>query len=94
MSGERTKEEVEVYHDVEGTERTLYEMLKVEPEWAVSRIKAGERAVKNNDRLVKALKAVMKSYEEYRAFDGVVSNYPGPYKQAREALARMEKEEK
>ena len=40
-----------VYRDVDGNEVTLLQLIKLEPEWAHSRIKAGEEAVAERDKL-------------------------------------------
>ena len=34
-----------IYHDVEGNERTINQMVKCEPDWAANRIQAGEDAI-------------------------------------------------
>ena len=33
------------YYDVDGNERTLSEMVRLEPEWAANRIRVGEVAI-------------------------------------------------
>ena len=33
------------YWDIDGNEQSLYQMLKREPDWAVSRIQEGEKAI-------------------------------------------------
>ena len=36
-----------IYHDSEGNEKTIHQMVKCEPEWAANRIQAGEDAEKD-----------------------------------------------
>lgn len=42
-----------MYFDSDGNRRTLYEMINCEPEWSVSRIKEGERALEVIEELIK-----------------------------------------
>lgn len=80
MKSDRTAGEEKIYHDVEGNERTLHEMLRVEPEWAVNKIKQGEKAVNNLERMMEALKRI-----EMDGFDMCAHI-------ARTALAELEEE--
>ena len=34
-----------VYHDIDGNERTIWQMIKHEPEWAAVRVQEGEKAI-------------------------------------------------
>lgn len=34
-----------IYHDIDGNERTIHQMVKYEPRWAASRIQEGEKAI-------------------------------------------------
>ena len=35
-----------IYHDAEGNERTIHQMIKLEPEWAAVKVQEGEIAFK------------------------------------------------
>ena len=39
------------YYDTEGNERTIWQMVKREPEWAANRIQVGESAIADVKRL-------------------------------------------
>jgi hypothetical protein len=51
MSEYPTNSTAKVYYDCEGNERTLYQMVRTEPEWAMSRIQVGEAAIKELEHL-------------------------------------------
>lgn len=63
-----------VYFDTDGNEVTLRQLIKLEPEWAHSRIQAGERAETERDQLraelekererVKRVKEILAYWEE------------------------------
>jgi hypothetical protein len=36
-----------IYHDIDGNERTIWQMIKEEPEWAAARVQEGEIAIEN-----------------------------------------------
>ena len=40
-----------IYHDVEGNERTIHQMVKEEPIWAANRVQEGEKAIKRVEEL-------------------------------------------
>jgi hypothetical protein len=42
-----------IYKDFDGNERSLYWMVKYEPEWAANRIRVGEAAIEKLSRLQK-----------------------------------------
>jgi len=44
------------YHDADGNPITLYRLVRAEPDWAASRIQAGEAAISQRDELLAALK--------------------------------------
>lgn len=51
MNGEKINSTAKVYFDTDGNEVTLRQLIKMEPEWAHSRIQAGERAEAELDQL-------------------------------------------
>lgn len=40
-----------IYHDSEGNERTIWQMVKQEPEWAAARVQEGEKAIERVGQL-------------------------------------------
>ena len=40
-----------IYQDSDGMNRTLQQMCRVEPDWAASRVRAGEIAIEENEKL-------------------------------------------
>ncbi len=49
-----------VYRDIEGNEVTLRQLIKLEPEWAYGRIKAGEKAIQQNTALMGEIEMLRK----------------------------------
>lgn len=49
-----------VYYDIENNPRTLYWMVRNEPEWARSRIIEGEKAIAENSKLREVADAAQK----------------------------------
>ena len=39
-----------IYHDAEGNERTIHQMVRLEPEWAAVRVQEGEIAFKRMEQ--------------------------------------------
>lgn len=39
------------YHDSEGNERTIWQMVREEPEWAAARVQEGEKAIERAKEL-------------------------------------------
>ena len=64
-----------VYKDSEGEERTIFQMVRLEPSWAANRIQEGEKAIARADELEKMLR---KKLDLIRC--GIGGNYSGnPY---------------
>ena len=40
-----------IYHDLDGDEKTIHQMVKYEPQWAAARIQAGEEALRRLHKL-------------------------------------------
>lgn len=64
-----------IYTDSEGMPRSIYQMVRIEPEWAACRIQEGEKAI---DR-VKDLEAMLRKKMDLIKC-GIGANYSGdPY---------------
>jgi hypothetical protein len=55
-----------VYHDSEGNERSIHQMVKSEPHWAANRIQAGEDAIKELVDVKKRLEAAERVIVRFR----------------------------
>lgn len=47
-----------IYYDSNGDERTIWQMVKDEPEWAAARIQEGEKAVKQLETIRKGVEGI------------------------------------
>ena len=57
-----------VYYDVDGNERTIHQMVELEPGWAANKIQVGEAAIAENAKLKeenKALEEIRRIAESY-----------------------------
>ena len=52
-----------IYRDLEGNERTIYQMVKHEPEWAANRIQAGEDALNSLQQLKAEIRLLLTEIE-------------------------------
>lgn len=52
-----------IYHDSEGNERTIHQMIKDEPHWAANRLQEGETAISKLDSLSDYIKDIQWSGE-------------------------------
>jgi hypothetical protein len=43
------------YHDSDGNECSIWQMVRREPEWAANRIQEGEKAIEHHSRLIERL---------------------------------------
>jgi len=53
-----------IYHDSEGNERTIHQMIKLEPYWAANRLQEGERAIERLKELEEDKSCAL--YVDYR----------------------------
>ena len=66
-----------VYHDSEGKERNILQMVKREPEWAANIIQLGERAIARLDKLPQQVDAtdmekVLSDIDRYRGITLII----------------------
>lgn len=68
------------YTDSDGNLRTLWQMVRDEPEWAESRIRAGEEAIARIDELEAQLKQIedSRNIAAYAAITGKAPHHPSP----------------
>jgi uncharacterized protein YhaN len=64
MTDYPTNSTAKVYHDVNGVECTLRQLVKADPDWAASRIQVGEQAIAERDSLQAQLSAALDSKKE------------------------------
>ena len=48
-----------IYHDSDGDERTILQMVTLEKEWAANRIQEGEKAIERVSNLEGALRVIL-----------------------------------
>ena len=47
-----------IYHDIDGNDCTIFQMVRTEPQWAAARIQAGEGAIKQLDAYKRAIEKI------------------------------------
>lgn len=53
-----------IYHDSKGNERTIWQMVREEPEWAAARVQEGEKAIERLKELEEDKSCAL--YVDYR----------------------------
>jgi hypothetical protein len=53
-----------IYFDADGNERTIYQMVKSEPEWAANRIQEGEKAIEQLQQERQAKQELLEALEK------------------------------
>lgn len=66
-----------IYHDVDGNERTIHQMVKEEPVWAANRVQEGEKAIKRVEQLEAEVKRLTVWLEWIAAHSVTECGMPG-----------------
>ena len=63
-----------IYHDIDGNDCTIFQMVRTEPQWAAARIQAGEEVIKQLEAYKRAIEKI-KHYDKKCPFrlDGVTT---------------------
>lgn len=62
------------YFDADGNPITLYKLVRIDPDWAASRIRCGEQAMAQRDQLLDALKALTERSSDLASQCGYFKN--------------------